>query len=63
MKIIIALHTVIQSYFKNQIQKIWKNEQGDVTSTVIIIAVLIVAAVAAGVVITNYISSQTSKIS
>lgn len=44
-------------------QKMWANERGDVTSTVIIIAVLVAAAVAAGVVITTYISGQTSKIS
>lgn len=44
-------------------QKMWTNERGDVTSTVIIIAVLVAAAVAAGVVITTYISGQTSKIS
>lgn len=44
-------------------RRIWQNDRGDVTSTVIIIAVLVAAAVAAGVVITNFISGQTSKIS
>ena len=43
--------------------KVWQGDRGDVTSTVIIIAVLVAAAVAAGVVITNFISGQTSKIS
>ncbi len=44
-------------------RKVWQSDRGDVTSTVIIIAVLVAAAVAAGVVITNFISGQTSKIS
>lgn len=44
-------------------RRVWESDRGDVTSTVIIIAVLVAAAVAAGVVITNFISGQTSKIS
>ncbi len=44
-------------------RRVWQSDRGDVTSTVIIIAVLVAAAVAAGVVITNFISGQTSKIS
>ena len=49
--------------FQHRIQRAWRGERGDVTSTVIIIAVLVAAAVAAGVVITSFISGQTSKIS
>ncbi len=44
-------------------RRFWRCDRGDVTSTVIIIAVLVAAAVAAGVVITTFISGQTSKIS
>ena len=46
-----------------RVRRVWQSDRGDVTSTVIIIAVLVAAAVAAGVVITNFISGQTSKIS
>ena len=46
-----------------RIRQAWQSERGDVTSTVIIIAVLVAAAVAAGVVITTFITGQTSKIS
>lgn len=46
-----------------RVRRAWQTERGDVTSTVIIIAVLVAAAVAAGVVITTFISGQTSKIS
>ena len=49
--------------FEAGIRRAWQAERGDVTSTVIIIAVLVAAAVAAGVVITTFISGQTSKIS
>ena len=49
--------------FEQRIHRAWQSERGDVTSTVIIIAVLVAAAVAAGVVITTFISGQTSKIS
>lgn len=45
------------------VRQAWQAERGDVTSTVIIIAVLVAAAVAAGLVITTFISGQTSKIS
>ncbi|MCY4037262.1 MAG: hypothetical protein OXF64_07420 [bacterium] len=66
MKTGIKLYLLV-STAKNALEKriraAWKCEQGDVTSTVIMIAVLVAAAVAAGVVITNYISGQTSKIS
>ena len=48
---------------EHRVRRAWQAERGDVTSTVIIIAVLVAAAVAAGVVITNFISGQTSKIS
>lgn len=48
---------------EQRVRRAWQAERGDVTSTVIIIAVLVAAAVAAGVVITNFISGQTSKIS
>lgn len=54
-----AMHTGLEQ----RVQRAWRSERGDVTSTVIIIAVLVAAAVAAGVVITNFISGQTSKIS
>ena len=47
---------------KQRVRRAWHSERGDVTSTVIIIAVLVAAAVAAGVVITTFISGQTSKI-
>jgi len=49
--------------FEQRAHKVWQSERGDVTSTVIIIAVLVAAAVAAGVVITSFVSGQTSKIS
>ena len=49
--------------FEERVRRAWQAERGDVTSTVIIIAVLVAAAVAAGVVITTFISGQTSKIS
>ena len=49
--------------FDQRARRVWRDERGDVTSTVIIIAVLVAAAVAAGVVITSFISGQTSKIS
>ena len=49
--------------FEDRVRHAWQAERGDVTSTVIIIAVLVAAAVAAGVVITTFISGQTSKIS
>lgn len=48
---------------EQRVRRAWRAERGDVTSTVIIIAVLVAAAVAAGVVITNFITGQTSKIS
>ncbi|WP_419927131.1 hypothetical protein [Candidatus Poriferisocius sp.] len=48
---------------EQRIRRAWNSERGDVTSTVIIIAVLVAAAVAAGVVITNFITGQTNKIS
>ena len=48
---------------EQRIRRAWQAERGDVSSTVIIIAVLVAAAVAAGVVITNFITGQTSKIS
>lgn len=48
---------------EQRVHRAWQTERGDVTSTVIIIAVLVAAAVAAGIVITTFISGQTSKIS
>ena len=57
------LITAARTNLEQQIHKVWHSERGDVTSTVIIIAVLVAAAVAAGVVITTFISGQTSKIS
>jgi len=53
---------ILWNELEQRIQKAWQNEEGDVTSTVIIIAVLVAAAVAAGVVITTFVSGQTSKI-
>lgn len=53
---------ILRNELEQRIQKAWQNEEGDVTSTVIIIAVLVAAAVAVGVVITTFISGQTSKI-
>ncbi|MYH72368.1 MAG: hypothetical protein F4153_07310 [Acidimicrobiia bacterium] len=55
--------TAARTNLEQQTHKVWQSERGDVTSTVIIIAVLVAAAVAAGVVITTFISGQTSKIS
>ncbi|WP_419849503.1 hypothetical protein [Candidatus Poriferisocius sp.] len=55
--------TTARTGLEQRIRRAWRCEQGDVTSTVIIIAILVAAAVAAGVVITNFISDQTSKIS
>lgn len=66
MKVGIRLHLLMtraRTELEQRIRKAWQCEQGDVTSTVIMIAVLVAAAVAAGVVITNFISGQTSKIS
>ena len=66
MKVGIRLHllmTMARAELEQRVRKAWQCEQGDVTSTVIMIAVLVAAAVAAGVVITNFISGQTSKIS
>lgn len=66
MKVGIKLHLLIatvRTELEQQIRKAWQCERGDVTSTVIMTAVLVAAAVAAGVVITNFISDQTSKIS
>ena len=66
MKVGIRIHLLIATVrtgLEQRIRKAWQCEQGDVTSTVIIVAVLVAAAVAAGVVITNFISAQTSKIS
>lgn len=57
------LLAVAASKFEDRVRQAWQAERGDVTSTVIIIAVLVAAAVAAGVVITTFISGQTSKIS
>lgn len=51
------------SGLQQRVHRAWRSERGDVTSTVIIIAVLVAAAIAAGVVITTFISDQTSKIS
>ncbi|MDE0603475.1 MAG: hypothetical protein OXI18_03635 [bacterium] len=51
------------SGLQQRVHRAWQSERGDVTSTVIIIAVLVAAAIAAGVVITTFISNQTSKIS
>ncbi|MDE0579731.1 MAG: hypothetical protein F4124_15735 [Acidimicrobiia bacterium] len=48
---------------EDRVRQAWQTERGDVTSTVIVIAVLVAAAVAAGVVITTFITGQTSKIS
>ena len=53
----------VRNGLEPRIRRAWNCERGDVTSTVIIIAVLVAAAVAAGVVITNFIAGQTSKIS
>ncbi len=53
----------VRNGLEPRIRRSWNCERGDVTSTVIIIAVLVAAAVAAGVVITNFIAGQTSKIS
>lgn len=55
--------TEVRTGLERQVRRAWRCEHGDVTSTVIIIAVLVAAAVAAGVVITTFISGQTSKIS
>lgn len=66
MKVGTKFHLLIAALrngLEQRVQRAWQNEQGDVTSTVIIIAVLVAAAVAAGVVITTFISGQTSKIS
>ena len=66
MKVGPKLHFLLISAWtglEQRARRIWQNDRGDVTSTVIIIAVLVAAAVAAGVVITNFISGQTSKIS
>jgi len=49
--------------FAQRVRRVWQSQRGDITSTVIIIAVLAAAAIAAGVVITSFISDQTSKIS
>lgn len=57
------LITAARNNFEQRVHRVWHGERGDVTSTVIIIAVLVAAAVAAGVVITTFISGQTSKIS
>ena len=57
------LVTLAYTALDQRVRRAWHAERGDVTSTVIIIAVLVAAAVAAGVVITNFISDQTSKIS
>lgn len=57
------LVTLALTSLEQRVRRTWQAERGDVTSTVIIIAVLVAAAVAAGVVITNFISGQTSKIS
>lgn len=66
MKVRSKFHYLIISAttgLEEQVRRVWHSDRGDVTSTVIIIAVLVAAAVAAGVVITNFISGQTSKIS
>ncbi len=66
VKTVIRLHLFMataRNKVERRIRTAWQCEQGDVTSTVIMIAVLVAAAVAAGVVITNFISGQTSKIS
>ena len=66
MKVRSKFHYLIISAttgLEERTRRVWHNDRGDVTSTVIIIAVLVAAAVAAGVVITNFISGQTSKIS
>ncbi len=66
MKVRSKFHYLIISAttgLEERARRVWHNDRGDVTSTVIIIAVLVAAAVAAGVVITNFISGQTSKIS
>ena len=66
MKAGIRLHLIMataRAELGQRLRKVWQCERGDVTSTVIMIAVLVAAAVAAGVVITNFISGQTSKIS
>lgn len=66
MKVRSKFHYLIISAttgLEERTRRVWRNDRGDVTSTVIIIAVLVAAAVAAGVVITNFISGQTSKIS
>ena len=60
---IYELLTAAAAKFEERVRHAWKTERGDVTSTVIIIAVLVAAAVAAGIVITTFISGQTSKIS
>lgn len=57
------LMTVALAGLEQRVRQAWQAERGDVTSTVIIIAVLVAAAVAAGVVITTFITGQTSKIS
>lgn len=66
MKVRVRFHllmTTARTELERRIRTAWQCEQGDVTSTVIMIAVLVAAAVAAGVVITSFISGQTSKIS
>ena len=57
------LMAVALAELEHRVRQAWQAERGDVTSTVIIIAVLVAAAVAAGVIITTFISGQTSKIS
>ena len=60
---LLMLMATVRNGLEPRIRRAWRCEQGDVTSTVIIIAVLVAAAVAAGVVITSFIAGQTDKIS
>lgn len=65
LKAAVKFHELVTgalSRLEQRVRRTWQTDRGDVTSTVIIIAVLVAAAVAAGVVITTYISGQTSKI-
>lgn len=65
MKVESKFHLLITSTrtsLEQRARRVWQSDRGDVTSTVIIIAVLVAAAVAAGVVITTFISGQTGKL-